>query len=221
MPSEHGRGRYQPRPAGDNPEWYTPAHIIEFCREVLGGIALDPASNAEADKIVKAGRYFTAADDGLAQSWIVEGDGGVFCNPPYGRRRGSLTAVWWRKMKDEFDAGHFDTGLFLANATTETAWFQDALATCPVLLLRGRLSFWRPGGPSHNGFFGSALVLLSRPIKSGSPVPLRDPPPAPASLATTSLATTSLTSWPVSLARFLAPGRGLGVVVAAVQMSDG
>ncbi len=56
-------------------EWYTPSYIIEAARQVLGSIDLDPASCALANQTVKAAKYFTVDDDGLAQSWNVTGGG--------------------------------------------------------------------------------------------------------------------------------------------------
>jgi len=49
--------------------WYTPEKLVGAARTVLGGIDLDPASSEEANKTVKATRYFTEADDGLSQPW--------------------------------------------------------------------------------------------------------------------------------------------------------
>jgi hypothetical protein len=64
----------------------TPAEYIASARSVLGAIDLDPASNAQAQRIVKAARYFTIDDDGLAHPWR----GRVWLNPPY--HRGLLPA---------------------------------------------------------------------------------------------------------------------------------
>jgi hypothetical protein len=60
-----------------NDEWFTPAKYIAAARAVLGGIDLDPASNAIAQATVRAGRYYSKDDDGLAQPW----HGRVWLNP--------------------------------------------------------------------------------------------------------------------------------------------
>jgi DNA N-6-adenine-methyltransferase (Dam) len=60
-------------------EWYTPPHIIEAARRVLGTIDLDPASCREAQECVHATQFFTTTDDGLQQTWR----GRVWLNPPY------------------------------------------------------------------------------------------------------------------------------------------
>jgi hypothetical protein len=73
------RGGVKPYTGDD--EWYTPAKHIDRVRRVLGSIDLDPASNLEAQKIVKAKRFFSKADDALTHPW----HGRVWLNPPYSR----------------------------------------------------------------------------------------------------------------------------------------
>lgn len=76
----------------DSPEWYTPSPYVEAARDVMGGIDLDPASHEEANRTVKAARFFGIEDDGLKQRW----GGRVFLNPP-----GGLVAEFWRKLMQE------------------------------------------------------------------------------------------------------------------------
>lgn len=204
--------QHGPFQEGDDPEWYTPMFVINFVKYVFGGkIDLDPASNHVANRIVGATRYFDKSNDGLAQSWnlpLLTPPRTVFCNAPYGR--GNVTGRWWQKMVEEFRLNHFDVGIFLANAKTETAWFQDALETCPILLPTPRIRFWKPGVESDQGHFGSALVLLSRPT-DGPPGRLYSEPPTPYIAA----GEDSPDPDP-ALARFLSAGRDLGQVVISI-----
>lgn len=61
-------------------EHYTPVEVIEAARTVLGKIDLDPASCKQAQKLVKAGKWYGLPADGLAANWF----GNVFLNPPGG-----------------------------------------------------------------------------------------------------------------------------------------
>lgn len=88
----------------DSPEWYTPSFIVDGAREVMGDIDLDPASHEEANRIVKARRFFTVEDDGLLQPWR----GRILVNPPGGKdpNRGnkSLVPLFWSHLLQERDA---------------------------------------------------------------------------------------------------------------------
>ncbi len=51
---------------------------IKAAREVMGKIDLDPASDIEAQKVVKAKRIYDEEVDGLQQTW----HGRIWLNPP-------------------------------------------------------------------------------------------------------------------------------------------
>lgn len=98
---------------------------------------------AAADHNAKCDRYFTEAQDGLAQPWASER---VWCNPPYSNIR-----PWLQKAWEEWRAGAELIVMLLPANRTEQAWWQDlvepqARARVPwftVEFLPGRLRFLR------------------------------------------------------------------------------
>lgn len=77
------------------PEWYTPADYVEAARTVMGGIDLDPASCAQANRTVGAGTWYGKEEDGLRSTarWF----GRVFLNPP-----GAVTEKYYDELKKKW-----------------------------------------------------------------------------------------------------------------------
>jgi hypothetical protein len=122
-------------PSGGDDEWYTRPPFIEAAREVLGGIDLDPASCAKAQKKVKAARYFTKENDGLAQEW----QGRVWMNPPF-----SIANKFGKKLRQEYDAGNVEAAIMVINSySANTKWFRPFWNFW--ICMRTQPAFYKPG----------------------------------------------------------------------------
>jgi len=120
-------------------DWFSPPHIVEAAREVMGGIDLDPASCPKANEVVKAKKIYTIEDDGLQRPW----SGRVFLNPPF---KHSLIEPFSKKLIATFNSGEIEQAVFLCNSSTETKWWQALAANSVVCMPRQRLNFWGPKG---------------------------------------------------------------------------
>jgi ParB family chromosome partitioning protein len=135
-------------------EWYTPAEYIEAAREVLGSIELDPASCEQANRIVKAERFYSMEDDGLIQPWEAKT---VFLNPPYGKTAGrSNQEIWSRKLLDVHRCGRVGSAILLVNAEPGNKWFRP-LWEYPLCFTDHRIRFYTDDGernaPTHSNCF--------------------------------------------------------------------
>jgi phage N-6-adenine-methyltransferase len=119
---------------GEN-EWYTPAQYLDAARELLGGFDLDPATSEAAQARVKAAKWFTKDDDGLAQEWR----GKVWLNPPYAQ---PLIQQFVDKLVEEVEAGNVTEAILLTHNYTDTGWFHTAeRAAANICFTRGRIRF--------------------------------------------------------------------------------
>jgi hypothetical protein len=100
-------------------ERYTSKEWIDRVREVLGAIALDPASCAAANMVVRARAFYTIYTDGLSHPW----HGTVYLNPPSTMPE---VARFVGKLLAELAAGHVTAAVALVSNATEEAWFQAA-----------------------------------------------------------------------------------------------
>jgi phage N-6-adenine-methyltransferase len=131
---------------GHNNIWLTPHSALSPVRR-YGPIGLDPCT--ESSNPAGASRFFTAADDGLVQSWV--GYGTVFVNPPYSytqeeKDEGSEPPIrlWARKIHAEAKLGVVIIALLPCGARFSTEYWQDHVLVqelTAVCFWRGRIPF--------------------------------------------------------------------------------
>jgi phage N-6-adenine-methyltransferase len=128
-------------------EWGTPRALFEDLDAKHGPFDLDPCATGEN---AKCARFFTRAEDGLAQEWT----GRVFVNPPYGRD----AAAWMRKA---FESAQTTAELVvcLVPARTDTRWWHEYAEQGAVQFLPGRVKF---EGAASGAPFPSAVVVFRR-----------------------------------------------------------
>ncbi|HEU4648553.1 MAG TPA: DNA N-6-adenine-methyltransferase [Gemmatimonadales bacterium] len=131
-------------PASATDDWATPQDLFNRY-DAKHHFTLDAAaSSANA----KCRRYFTKANDGLAQNW---GQETVWVNPRYGR----VLAAWVQKAFEASQRGA--TVVLLLPARTCTRWFHEYALRGDVEFLKGRVKF---GGASTAAPFPSMVVTF-------------------------------------------------------------
>jgi phage N-6-adenine-methyltransferase len=135
-------GRLDPLMSSRASEWETPQELFDVLSAEFP-FKLDVCATSEN---TKCARYFTAADDGLAQDWI----GVCWMNPPYGKGIGA----WMAKAHDAARRGA--TVVCLIPARTDTSWFWDHARYGEIRFLRGRLRF----SDGDSAPFPSAISVL-------------------------------------------------------------
>lgn len=114
-------------------DYYTPRWIFDTMGITFD---LDVACPPEGSINVPAARYYTAADDGLAQPW----EGRVWMNPPY-----SKTAPWVRRWLDHAN------GIALLPCVKESRWVHDLWASEAkvVWINADPIKFWHKEKEQH------------------------------------------------------------------------
>lgn len=113
-------------------QWATPQDLYNKLDKEFH-FTLDPRADNYNHKCDK---WFTVAQDGLAQSWAGET---VFCNPPYGR-----DIVKWVKKASEENKLHGITVVMLLPARTDTRYFHEYIykkSNVEIRFLKGGLKF--------------------------------------------------------------------------------
>ena len=108
-------------------EWPTPDTLWKPLDDEFG-FTLDVCATPEN---AKCARYFTKAQDGLAQEW----QGVCWMNPPYGREM-----VGWLK-RAEAEKSNGVTTVALIPSRTNTGWWHDIVMPNEVRFVRGRPKF--------------------------------------------------------------------------------
>lgn len=142
------------QPEVDSDNWLTPKELIDLARTVMGGIDLDPASCPLANKIVKAGQFYTKKEDGLTKNWA----GRVWLNPPYSM---PLVEKFATHLCRDYYHGDVSGAFILTRNATETKWCQMLLKSCDrFCLLNKRVSFWHPEKTVGSDKCGHILFYL-------------------------------------------------------------
>jgi len=145
--------------SSESNEWYTPQVYMDAVHAVMGGIDIDPASNPEANQIVRADKYYTLETNGFDKSW----HGRVFLNPPYGRDAElsiSNQAKWTARLIEQYSNGIVSEAVLLVNAVTDRTWFRP-LWDYSLCFTNHRIPFYRPGGePGAQPVMGSVFVYF-------------------------------------------------------------
>lgn len=119
-------------------DFYTHPEIVEAARTAMGAIDLDPASCADANRVVQATRFFGAKENGLLHDWA----GNVWLNPPYGKWGGD----WVPKLLLEWRSGRVTQMCALATTRVITAQgFHPLVRQASAMWVGcGRWKFWGP-----------------------------------------------------------------------------
>lgn len=157
--------------SAESVEHFGPWFLGDMVRDVFQGpIHLDPASCAQANLLIGAERYYTEADNGLAQPWF----GNVYLNPPGGRvrygARNLLTnsaALWYATLAHRFSLGLISQVVFMVFNLELFRYAQDYQvphpATFPICYPKDRLDFMKPGPdgiPQEQGSPGHPNALI-------------------------------------------------------------
>lgn len=157
------RAAHQLLNQSESNEWYTPREYLDAAHELLGGIDLDPASNAFANQNVRAERIYTLDTDGYTQPWA----GRVWLNPPYGRSAGKSNQAMWSSRLIALHArgaGPVTEALLLVNAAPGNAWFAP-LWDFPICFISQRIRFYTETGDADAPTQSNVIVYLGPQVQ--------------------------------------------------------
>lgn len=115
-------------------EHNTPKFLIDAARAIMGGIDLDPMTNAIANRTVRAYQIYTKSDNGLSKSWL----GRIWLNPPF-----SLADLAVPKLIASYESGDVFEAVLLLKSAVETKRYQ-LLYPYPFVELNKRVNYDSP-----------------------------------------------------------------------------
>lgn len=143
--------------SGEN-EWYSPEEHVETARKVMGSIDIDPASNAQANEVVKAKIFYSKENDGLTKEW----KGNIWMNPPYAQ---PLISLFSAELVKKIKSKEIKQALVLVNNATETKWFQEMVKICNAICFpKGRIHFLDPEGKPGTPLQGQAILYFGAKV---------------------------------------------------------
>lgn len=132
--------------------WATPQAFFDRLNAEFN-FTLDPCSDGTN---AKCQRYFTAEDDGLAQSWANEI---VFMNPPYGRVIGD----WIRKAYESTENENTTVVALIPSRTDTKYWHDYVMKADEIRFVKSRLYFNDGNGRAP---FPSVVVVFRKNDRS-------------------------------------------------------
>lgn len=128
-------------------DWETPqAFFDELDHEFH--FTLDPCCTP---KTAKCKKYYTPAENGLAQNWSGET---VFCNPPYGKD----LPKWIEKCANE--SKHAKVVMLIPARTDTIAFHKYIYNKAEIRFIKGRLKFRVDGKEGDPAPFPSMVVIF-------------------------------------------------------------
>ncbi len=159
--------RVKAQHSSETVRWGTPDNIVTKARNVMGGLDLDPCSEARFNAIVGASKYYSLeerSENGLELSWA----GTVFLNPP-----GQLVKEFWRKAMSEPITQMIWVG-FSVEQLSLLADEEHHPMDFSFCILRKRLKFKRhdgySGSPSHSNYVCGYKVNHSKFVEEFAPI---------------------------------------------------
>jgi ParB family transcriptional regulator, chromosome partitioning protein len=127
----------------DGDEYGTPDEpYMTVVRKYLGGIDLDVASNAAANNIVRARRFFTKEDSALGRPWKART---LWFQPPFSE---DLIKQFVEQLAAERAVRRFVAGVGLTNCDPSVGWYEALLRVSTAFcLVDHRIPFLLNGTP--------------------------------------------------------------------------